>query len=590
MRLLLLALITLSVVSGDARAQTVPYTVEMTGVADTDLRRRIEEHARLFTLAAEPPASLEALKHRVEGDEVRIQEVLRSEGYYDARADFAILDEDARPVPVRITVEPGAEFTLQSYDVRYQLPEGAPPPGPVELEKLGLRIGQRARAQLVAEARPALLRILADRGYPLAMVEDRLVEVDHAANAMRVTVTVDTGGLARFGEVEIEGLEDVSQAVITRRIPWKEGDVFSVTEVEELRQSLQDTRLFSLIRIATADELGEDGRLPITIGVEEALHRSIGFSANWSSTEGFGGGAFWEHRNLLGGGERLRASANAGEIRTALDLLYREPDFFSVGQSLLVSGTVEEMRTDAFLTQTVGTSAVVERALTETWTVSGGIALERTIEEERLRRSIFTLVSFPLEARHDTTNSVLDPTQGNRLRVTVQPFVEALGTTGFTRMSVSDSVYWKLREQSPRLVAAGWARLGTIRGANSDDVPADKRFYVGGGGSVRPFGFQLAGPLDAQGEPTGGLSSIGFGGELRVRATESIEVVPFLEAGRAYAEQWPQLGDEVLWGGGLGVRYHTPIGPVRADIAVPVNPRPNIDDSYQVYLSLGQAF
>lgn len=590
MRLLLVALIALLVVSGDARAQTIPYTVEMIGVTDADLRGRIEEHARLFTLAAEPPASLEALKHRIEGDEVRIQEVLRSQGYYDARVGLAILDGEARPVPVRINVEPGPEFTLQSYEVRYRVPEGAPPPGPVDLEELGLRIGQRARAELVVEARPALLRILADRGYPLAMVEERRVEVDHATNSMRVTVTVDTGGLARFGEVQIEGLEDVSQAVIDRRIPWETGDVFSVSEIERLRQSLQDTRLFSLIRIATADELGENGSLPITISVEEALHRSIGFGVNWSSTEGFGGRAFWEHRNLLGGGERLRASASAGEIRNALDLLYREPDFFSVNQSLLVSGTIEEMRTDAFLIQTIGASAVVERALTKTWTVSGGVALERSFEEERLQRSTFTLVSFPLEARRDTTDDVLDPTRGNRLRVSVQPFVEALGTTGFTRMDVSDSAYWKIRDQSPRLVAAGWARLGTIRSGNSDDVPADKRFFVGGGGSVRPFGFQMAGPVDDQGTPLGGLSAIGFGGELRVRATETIEVVPFLEAGRAYAEQWPQLGDEMLWGGGLGIRYHTPIGPVRADIALPANPRPNIDDRYLVYLSLGQAF
>lgn len=574
--------------TGPVRAQDVPYTVEMTGIGD-ELRRRVEEHARLFALADEPPASVVALRRRADEDADRIREVLRSEGFYDARIDIAMEDE-ARPVPIRIIVDPGPEFVLQAYDLVYQVPEGFPEPGPVNLEDLDLRIGQRARAEPVVQAQTALLRIMADRGYPLAAVTDRRVEVDFADQAMRVTVEVATGGQARFGEVTIEGLEDVGRSVIERRIPWEEGEVFSVSRIERLRVRLQDTRLFALIRIATAEELREDGRLPITIRVEEALHRSIGAGASWSSTEGFGGRAFWEHRNLLGEGERLRVSAMAAEIRNALDFLYREPDFFSVDQSLLLAATIEELRTEAFITQTVGASAVVERAITSTWAVSGGVALERTFEEERNQRSSFTLVSFPLETRHDTTDDLLDPTGGNRLRVTVQPFVEGLGTAGFTRIELYDSLYFQLREASPRLIAAGWARLGTIRGGDLDDVPADKRFFVGGGGSVRPFGFQMAGPVDAQGNPTGGLSAIGFGGELRVRVTETIGVVPFVEAGRADIEQWPKFGDQMLWGGGLGVRYHTPIGPIRADIAVPANPRRNIDDRYLVYLSLGQAF
>jgi translocation and assembly module TamA len=113
---------------------------------------------------------------------------------------------------------------------------------------------------------------------------------------------------------------------------------------------------------------------------------------------------------------------------------------------------------------------------------------------------------------------------------------------------------------------------------------------MGGAGSVRAFGFQKAGPVDAAGDPTGGVSALGLGGELRFRASDTIGVVPFVEGGRAYASRLPDLSQTLFWGGGIGLRYITPIGPVRADVAVPVNRRSGVDDPFQIYLSLGQAF
>lgn len=568
-------------------AQELPYTVDIAGV-EGDLRERIADAARLTALVDQPPASRTALERRAAEDVERIREVLRSEGYYAAEVEVTVAEEGP-PVPVRIAIDRGEPFTLDLYRVDYRVPEGQPTPASVPLDALGLELGQRGRAEPIIAAQTALLRALAEQGYPLAKVADRRVEVDFATHGMAVEVAVDTGGRARFGAVSVRGLDDVEEKVVRRRIPWNQGEVFSVSQVETLRETLVASRLFESVKIATGTDLTDAGLLPVTIDLREARHRSIGFGADWSSSEGLGGRAFWEHRNLTGGGERLRASAIASEIRNALDLDFSEPDFLAADQNLVVSATGEERRTDAFVTRTLGASAGVAWALTPTWSAVASVAGERTFEEEDNVTSDFTLVSLPLEARHDSTDDPLDPTRGNRLNGVVRPFIEPPGTTGFTRIDLHDSHYWLLRDD-PRLIAAVWGRIGAIRGASLQDVPADKRFYVGGGGSVRPFGYQMAGPVDSQGDPTGGLSAVGFGGELRLKVTEEIGVVPFIEAGRADLSRTPDLDGRLFWGAGLGLRYHTPIGPVRADVAVPLNRRPGIDDAYQVYLSLGQAF
>lgn len=568
------------------QAQAVPYDVRVEGIEDGGLRDKVEEQSRLVQSRGDPPSSLVALTRRAESDLDRVRQVLRAEGYYANTVSFEI-DEAAQPVMVRLKVDTGPAFILQSYEVTYQVPPGSPMPAPVTLETLGLEIGERVRAQSIVAARGKLLNALAEQGFPLAVIGDSRNVVDHATTSMRVEVPVDTGPLAHFGPVTVNGLKGVKEKFVRRRLTWEQGDVFSVSRIEELRTKLVETRLFTSMRIDTGKELDAQGQLPVTITLEEAKHRSIGFGLHWSTDQGFTGQAFWEHRNVMEGGERLRAALAAGEVRSGLDLTYREPDFLAANQTLLLSAMAEEQRTDAFNTRTLGASGGVEWSLLPTWTASASLALERTFEEENDVTTAFTLVSFPLELRHDSTDDLLDPTRGNRLRTVVRPFIEPPGTSGFTLFDVQDSQYFQLLAD-PRVILAGWARAATIRGASLQEVPADKRLYVGGGGSVRAFGYQMAGPVDDEEDPTGGLSAIAFGGELRIKVTDSVGVVPFVEAGRADTSKWPS--GPLFWGGGLGVRYHTPVGPVRADIAVPFNPREGIDDAYVVYLSLGQAF
>lgn len=569
--------------------ENIPYEARLTGAPSGDLADKLEAESRLIQAKDEAPASMASLRRRAETDMDRLAEVLRAEGYYDGSARFT-LDEAKRPVPVEITVEAGQRYRIEAFNVRLDHAANQPEPEPVPISALGLAIGDPARSQAIVTAQAALLKALAEQGYPLAKVKDRQVVIDHAAQTMRAELVVATGPECRFGPVAITGLERLDQKWVRARLPWDRGEKFSVTPMETLRKRLLESRLFSSVKLSTAEALDENGQLPITIQLKEAQRRSIGAGASWASSEGFGGHAFWEHRNILGGAERLRVQLTASQIRNAVDVTGRIPDLGRADQDGLIALTAEEQRTDAYITRTVGGSAGMEWIVTPSWRMSASTAIERTYEDRNNVARQYTLVSFPLEARHDDTNDLLDPTRGNRLRIQVRPFVEELGgTIGFNRFEIADSHYLEMLDD-PRVILAGWARVGVITGIGLADVPSDKRFYVGGGGSVRAYGYQKAGPLDESGNPLGGLSALAFGGELRINVTDTIGIVPFIEAGNAYETRLPRPQESLRWGAGLGVRYFTPIGPVRADIAFPINPRPGVDAPFQIYLSLGQAF
>ncbi|HUW79793.1 MAG TPA: BamA/TamA family outer membrane protein, partial [Acidocella sp.] len=199
------------------------------------------------------------------------------------------------------------------------------------------------------------------------------------------------------------------------------------------------------------------------------------------------------------------------------------------------------------------------------------------------------LASLPASVSFDSTGSLLDPEKGERLTFQAQPvFGTSGGLRAFLTLSGVASAYRALDADS-KLVAAVRIRLGTILFAPESGVPADLRYYSGGGGSVRGFGYQRVGPRDATDNPTGGRALGETSFELRYRAWTDIGVVGFVDAGTVSASPYFADAGSPRVGAGLGLRYYTGFGPLRLDIGVPVNPLHG-DAPVQVYVSVGQAF
>ena len=574
-------------------ALEVPYEVEISGIEDEKLLEAVRENSALVADAERPPPTTAALRRRVEADLPQLEAVLDSFGYYGAQISYEIGDyevvTDTAPARVTLWVIPGPLYRIGDYNVTGASPALSDGSVKIEADDLGVTRGAPAEGQPIVQSQARLLGAFARQAYPLARITDQNIVVDHAARTVSVNLTVDLGPEAKFGEVELVGLETVEPAFVHARLPWHYGAPFDAELVDQARRALRETGLFASVAIELAEAVDAEGLLPITVRVAEAKHRSIGAGLGWSTSDGFGAKVFWEHRNLFGTGERFNVAALGGETVNGVEAGLRAPGLPDPRFTYVAAAQVRDENRDAYDSQTAGVSAGLEYAVSPTLTLAAGGSLEYEDITDNADTSKFMLVGLPLSLTRDTSDDLFDPTRGNRLTASVTPYVSLLGdNTQFVALRLADAQYLSLASDDS-LILAGWGRLGSIFGDQGADIPATKRLYGGGGGSVRAFGYQMLGPLDADGDPLGGRSQVELGAELRARVTEDFGGVIFVEGGNVYEDPVPDFDQEILWGAGFGLRYYTDLGPIRLDLAFPVNPRSQ-DDKFQIYVSLGQAF
>ena len=299
----------------------------------------------------------------------------------------------------------------------------------------------------------------------------------------------------------------------------------------------------------------------------------------------------WSTATSSAAGERLTIELDGSFIGGHLTGSFRKPDFWRRDQALIADTRLAYENTDAYESLSAGASAGLERLLAPGMTISGRTGVPRLRVQERDQDDEeFGLLSLPVLYTWDRSDDLLNPTRGGRLALENEPFVDVFGNDlSFNKSRLTYSHYLKVLD-SPGVVLAGRGSVGTLFGAARDEVPADLRFYAGGGGSVRGFGFQLAGDLDDDHNPLGGRSLLELSGEVRLRLTETIGVVGVRRRRLGLQQRRCRTSSETLRvGAGPGLRYFSPIGPVRLDIGLPVNKRDS-DDRFQLYVSLGQAF
>jgi len=574
----------------DQGIERVEYETRLTGEIEEPLRELLRRSSLLITLEDRPPVSLGGLERRAATDRERLRAALRSEGFYDSEVSYRI-DAESRPVLVTLDVRTGPAYRISRYEIVYedQVPE-VDRPGVAGA--VGVVPGTRARASEIVAAQRKLVGLLQERGYLFAEVKERRAVLEPSQETMSVTVTISPGPRVSFGELKIVGLTAVDEAYVRGIVPWRTGETYDVRRVEDFRRTLTATGLFDAVGITPARTAAEDGTVPLTLTLAERRHRSVGGGAGYSTSEGFSGYVFWEHRNLLGRDEDLRIELRGAEIEQRASALFGKPRFLRGDQTLLADVVFKREDTDAFEELSLRSGVAVERKLSDIWRVKLGVSAELSEITEKGDTRDFALLGLPSSAARDTRDNLLNPSKGTRLELSLTPYVGNPGAElAFLVASATGSAYVAL-DPGQRAILAGRARLGSILGEGRAEIPANKRFYAGGGGSVRGYEFQKVGPLDAGGDPTGGRSLVEVGVEARLRATESIGVVPFVDGGTVLANPDFTGGDtaELLWAAGLGLRYYTRVGPLRLDVAVPLNRRQGVDDALQFYISIGQAF
>ena len=568
--------------------EPLPYVVVFEGLRENNTAAILDQISETKNLIDQPPTSLSRLRRRAEDDLARLLQALRARGHYQAKLDVEI-DQETSPITITYDFEPGPVYRFQKVTIELNPPTEDKIDLP-KLRRLGVEEGSRARSLKIIEAETALLNDVKEQGFANAELGEREVIVNHNTAKMDVTFRLNPGSKIYFGDTEVSGNEDVEARFVRRLLEWKPGKLVTPERLRTTQLNLIETGLFNSVRIEPGKEPDEDGRVPIRIDVKEAKHRTIEAGVRYRSDEGIGGSAGWEHRNLLGTGEKLGFELDGSQIGWHLTGEAREPDFLRRRQALVIGAEIAVENTDAFKSQSIGASVGIERAVGDGMNLAAGVAFRALEVEQDGDKESFGLMSLPASYTWDHSNNVLDPSKGGRLTIQNEPFIDVFGNdVAFNKSSVAYSRYLRIKREKPRLILAGRAKAGFLFGAVRDNVPADERFYAGGGGSVRGFGFQLAGELDDDDDPIGGRSLFEAAGELRAQFTESIGAALFVDSGAAYGSTVPDFEEDLRIGVGGGLRYFSPIGPLRLDVGFPIDRRDS-DDAFQIYVSIGQAF
>ena len=413
------------------------------------------------------------------------------------------------------------------------------------------------------------------------------VFIDHQTSQAKVIFTMEPSRQTSFGPVFIEGLESVDYDYLMSFISYEEGQCFQRNKIDASRLSVLRSNLISNVVINVGEI--ENDHVTTNYQVNERNHRTVKAGIGYSTDEGTYLSAGWEHRNIRGAGEKLEFSTRFSSIRQKVSGQFYIPNFYSDNKSLTLYSEVVNEELDAYEALSLKTGAKIGFKRTEFLNYFVGAELKLSDVTDQDQNEKFYLASFPFEIEWDHTNSILDPSDGFLITAEVRPYIDIINTqTKFYKTMISVAGYHTFDLSLQPTIAARYS-VGTITGESVENIPADERFYVGGGGSVRGYPYQSLSKLNGD-DPEGGASFQQINTELRIRFKKDWGLATFVGGGFAFEEATPDMNQDLLWAAGLGLRYYTSFAPFRADIAFPLNKRKDYDDDFQLYISIGQAF
>ena len=607
---LLAALAVLGLLLAVAQARTADLALTVTGderMAE-ELKTLTEDLDKDQPLTGDSLALLQGAQARRQ----RIATALRSRGYYDARITATVANQPVEDAAALDAIDrtPEADKTHFVFDVAtgpvYRVTDLAiqgPPdivgyPG-LDRSKLALAPGKPADATLILATEDEILGQVKNRGYALAAIARREVLIDHATHEAKVTFVVAPGPETRMGQVSFSGTEKVDTTYLQRRVPYEEGDPYSPAKVNALRDRLTALGVFNSVRVKPATALNDKGELPIDVELTDRVPRTIGFGLSYETIRGFAVNGYWTHRNLFGQAESLRLSAevnNIGEGNIAQDFGYgfkidfRKPDWWLKQQDATANAAAVNEVYDAYTKKAVSLGVGLDRIFNPHWRAKVGLSGEVSQITRYGITGYYKLLGMPMQVILNEADSDVEPTKGYRLTLNLTPYYDLTNPSDpFLIARLTGTTYLNVSGDG-RSVLAGRASFGSIPGGTANNIPFDKLFYAGGGGSVRGFAFQSAGPRDAWNNPLGGASVVEGSIEFRQRIGKSFGAVAFVDAGSAYTDTIPNFSQFApRIGTGAGVRYYTDFGPARLDVGVPLNKRDG-DAPFGIYVSIGQAF
>ena len=554
------------------------------------------------------PALLEA---QARSDEELLGTLLRVYGYYDAQVIRTVgivdpgVEADVERPAARFDIIPGRRYTYGAIDLGPLDGEGQPYEDYASLRAaFAIAPGDPIQQYDILAEQATLDSALGESGYPFAAIDDPELLVDHDRVEADLSLITTPGGQYNFGRVTSNMPEFMSGKHLEDIARFDLGETYQRSMEMDLRRAILATGIVGSVTLTPvqtrAPTATEPGEVDIAVEMTKAPLRTLAGSIGYGTDEGFKLAGSWEHRNLFPPEGMLRVRGIAGTREQLAGVTFRKNNFHGRDRILTADAYASTVDFNAYRARTVSLISTYEKVsnllFQKPFSYSAGIELVATQEREADAnqelgpRQTYFIAALPLYAQLDTSDDLLDPTQGWRLSSRMSPEISRTnGSESVYLRSQVDASYY--RSINDRVVLAGRGRVASIPGAPIDAIAPSRRLYAGGGGSVRGYGYREIGPRNESGDPIGGRSLVEFSLEARVKTPlldGALGIVPFVDAGTVGAGPTPGF-NQIQFGAGIGARYDTGFGPLRLDVAFPINPGPN-DNWIAVYVALGQAF
>lgn len=587
-----------------------PYDVDVQVVAEGDdgdgLEKSVKDASVLWRERNRPAAGSAGLLTRAQADYKRVLAALYNDARYDATISITLGGQEVANIPagtelpdnaqLLVSVQAAPRFRFGTAEIQNQ----APPP--TELfdrvplpEDEGFAPGEFANATTVKRAGRLAVDAWREQGYAKADVVEQRITAAHTERQLNATLTVEPGRRAVYGPVAVSGTDRMYAPFVARQTGLVPGEEYDPDDLEQADRRLQRLGVFRSVVLKEDDEIGPNGMLPFELTVQERKLHRIGVGATVSTLDGLGVEAYWLHRNLWGRAERLRFDARVSGVGSTD---YRDYDYY-FGSTLTLPGRftpdtdvtfntfAEREVLDLYTKNRVFSSVEAENFFNEEITFSGGLFAGYGEYDDVFGVRRFGIAGVHAGAVYDTRDSELDATRGLFVSLDAKPFYEWEFGNPIGKFEAETRAYLAFGKDEGT-VLAGRLKAGTVFGAPIMEIPPDELFLAGGGSSVRGYPYRSIG-VNVPGGLAGGRSLIETSAEVRQSVTENIGVVGFVDAGYVGADPVPDFSEDFKVGAGIGLRYDTGLGPIRLDVAIPLNPQSG-DPKYGIYAGIGQAF
>lgn len=563
------------------------------GVTDSRLRQEIE---RALGTSKNPPQSRFEARRRAEAAKADAVALLRSEGYYDPVVEADVGEGDQPASVVKIT--PGPRYVVADPEVTW---DGPIPTAQAQLAgkaAIGLTIGGPGRASDILSAEGRVVAAVQKRGYADAKALEgaREVTVDHIPHTVQPTFRIDAGERVMMDGVHLNGPGRTNPRWVSTLAPWKPGEVYDPDNVAELEKRLRDTGVYDSVTVSLDPKANADGQRPVDVTLVDRPRSTLELGATYSTADNSGVDGKWTRYNRFGRGDTLIFSAQMANILSQAGIELDLPNWRSARQTLKLSTSIYRDNTNAYEETGFRLGGQAQQRFGKNDFQTLGLTLDlsrdqepdvvngKLIERARPLATITALGQYSL----DRSDDILNPRQGWRFEVQAEPAVSfGDGPVAYMRTQAQASAYEPF-DASGGTVLAERLHVGSILNGSIPAIPAARRFYSGGGGSVRGYGYQDVGPRFPNNSPEGGVSLIEGSIELRQKIRGPFGMVLFVDSGTLSTQHSFDFS-AVSTGVGVGFRYDLGFAPLRADISVPLQRRTG-DSSIQIYLSIGQSF